>query len=322
MDLNTKKQCVAQLEGLAKTLGGVDGHDADGVILDICASLMAIVDAAPSVSSLDEDEFDERMDNHMSIYLSMKKFMTEAKDMLPLSRAQTELAACQNLYEEEKKKLDEISKKCEEIDRRAQDTRNKTKQKEQQIEKLYEKQGEAFKLYVETTQKLSELEAMSAEFEPDKLEELLKRKESLEEHTRTLGERYRVINEETAECLEQLSEALRKMGAVLDEHSEKAEKTRRDADEFRARVEAYTEVYREYRDWFDVEQTPMQAFEAMVGAEEAGQLKGVLTKNDLMRKNQLVKRIDQDLSSLSKLVNACTKAAQMDHQYINNKAKS
>ena len=106
MDEITKNQCIAQLQSLVSGLQSADEQHADALILEICAGLMQIVDKAPAVDALSEEELDDRLQNHLSIYHSMKKFMSAAAQTVDLTTAQKELTDAETLYQQKKRRSD------------------------------------------------------------------------------------------------------------------------------------------------------------------------------------------------------------------------
>ena len=58
------------------------------------------------------------------------------------------------------------------------------------------------------------------------------------------------------------------------------------------------------------------AVEKMIGKEEARNLQGVMTHDELKQKNELVARVEQDLIRLNQLATACAKAAGKDYTAI------
>lgn len=309
MDLTTRKQCAAQLQGLANALPVVDEQSADNMILDVCAALIALVDANPNVEQLDEEVFHERLENHTYIYNSMKKFMTAAAKTVNVSGAEQALMDAEKLYQEQQNAKKVVEEQHDQL------TAN-TQKIADAIQALYNENGGLIRRAEELTKQQKELLQLKEEYSEDNLESLRSQVARLQEDSDYLKEQYSTLDKQTAETLGQLADTLEKIGQLSKVHFKATESSRKEAEEFKTAIEVFCQTNEEYQSWFRGIQSPLQAMEKMVGKAEARALRGVMTRDELKQKNELVARVDQDLTRLNRLAIACAKAAGKDYSTV------
>lgn len=309
MDLNTRKQCAVQLQGLAAALATADEQNADAMILDVCTALIARVDANPAVNTLDEDAFEERLENHLSLYTSMQKFMTAAAQTVDLTAAQKELMEAEKLYQERLDALNLIKDQHRQVSERIKELDGK-------IQSLYNENDGLLRQVKELLKLQQELQQLKATYNATDLENLRTRVALLREDTDYLQEQYTSLDQQTAETLDQLSGTLEQIGQLSKVHFKATETARKEAEEFKTAIELFCQTNEEYQSWFHGIQSPLKAMEKMIGKEEARNLQGVMTRDELKQKNELVARVEKDLNRLNQLATASAKAAGKDYTTI------
>lgn len=309
MDLNTKKQCAAQLQGLAKKLVESDDVAAETQILEICSALVALVDANPQVSTLEDSVFQERLFSHEMLYSFMDKFMSAASNMVDIPTIQGSLMKGREEYNKkctEKKALEEERDQCN----------LEIQNKEAEIRSIYSAREGLIRKVEEQEKKLVELKKKQVEYTPEKLNDLTAQVEILEVNTKDLQERYYKLNKQTAETLGDLSAVLEKIGELSAIHSKETEETIKKTKEFKTAIEVLCKTNEEYQSWFKGIASPLEALGKLVGKEEAQKLQGVMSQDELKNKNDLVKQIEQDLKRLDQLARVCARAAGQDYKTI------
>lgn len=309
MDHNKRNQCIAQLQSLVSGLANSDDKSSDTLILGICVGLIQSVDNNLAVDILSEEELQERLEHHMAIYHSMRKFMKAAADTIDLDTPQKELIKSESLYQDREKDAESMRMQREELTRQLRET-------DAEIRRIYNENNGLISKVSEQTQKLEELKKLQAEYDSEKLSELITLVDQLQSNTSELKERYTVLNKQTAENLDELSATLEKIGKISGTHLQETERIRKDAIEFKKSIEIYCKTHQEYKAWFNVLSTPLQTLEKMIGSEEAKNLRGVMTQEELIKKNELVNRISKDLTELNRIAYACAKAAGKDYDSI------
>ena len=309
MDLNTRKQCAAQLQGLASALAAADDQSADTMILDICAALMARVDANPAVNTLDREVFEERLANHLLIYSTMQKFMTAAAETVDITSAQKKLMEAEKLYQEQCDAKKIVEEQHSQLTAKKQTLTDA-------VQKLYAENDGLLRQVKDLNKEQQELQQLKTTSNAADLENLRTQVAILQEDTDYLKEQYSSLDKQTAETLDQLANTLAKLGQLSKVNFKATETARKEAEEFKTAIELFCRTNEEFQSWFRGIQSPLKAMEKMIGKEEARNLQGVMTHDELKQKNELVARVEQDLIRLNQLATACAKAAGKDYTAI------
>jgi chromosome segregation ATPase len=239
----------------------------------------------------------------------MKKFMTAAAKTVNVSGAEQALMDAEKLYQEQQNAKKVVEEQHDQL------TAN-TQKIADAIQALYNENGGLIRRAEELTKQQKELLQLKEEYSEDNLESLRSQVARLQEDSDYLKEQYSTLDKQTAETLGQLADTLEKIGQLSKVHFKATESSRKEAEEFKTAIEVFCQTNEEYQSWFRGIQSPLQAMEKMVGKAEARALRGVMTRDELKQKNELVARVDQDLTRLNRLAIACAKAAGKDYSTV------
>ena len=312
MNIKQRKECALVLSNLASIITNTNDFDADNYILDICTELMKLVDKKPAVDSLDDKIFKSRLNNHLEMYKVMKNFMDGAAKRVDFSDINDSLMKAETLYQS----------KCDEMELLQSYIKTKEEaisKKKAEIHDLLEKDNGLIKEVREKIEELEKLKKYEKEYNREKLDELKVEVERLHMDTEYLSEQYDVLTKETLDTISDLSKTLDKIGCEI-EIKEIVNANNR-AIEFKKAIEILCVTNEEYKSWFKGITNIVDTMEKKIGEEETQNLRGVMTKEELKKKNSLVKDIDEKLMRLTKFAESCAEAARKDYAVIVAEAK-
>lgn len=168
----------------------------------------------------------------------------------------------------------------------------------------------------------------------DKIEELIPVVEKLESAYETLSNRLEDLEQQntyyssenqtlSTNVLEKVQAALRDLDKIVTEHKEILEAVKKQADTLSDNVKNCDEMRMEYADWFDVNETPLEAMIKRLeySEEESQQLRESLNPISINQVKRLMKEVHVNLEQLDKIAANCVVAIRKDQKELLKKTR-
>lgn len=321
-------------------------------IISTCNALMKSVSGSQA-SALTSDELERLYAGYLAIGTQITKFFGQAEQISKsnqTSDAKEQIVARlkeeQNKNEilleeltEKKRELETLKKQQKQLETEKERLLGETAETAKKIDLLPEENKRLLQEYEEKEELLKKLQKAQTECNKEEqkklqnqIDTLIPEVETLQTNCRELSERLEGLkNQKTrydsekqilsTNVLELVEQSLSGLQKALGEHTEILNGIKNRADELASKVKECDRIRKGYKDWFEIDKTPLDAMREILKQPEFIQLQQTMDLSQTETIKNLMNQIRHDLNQLDGIVEKCVNAVHLDQMELERRTR-